>query len=40
VDAAVVELAIRRRAAIVTSDVRDLSKLAAAAGARPGIMEI
>jgi predicted nucleic acid-binding protein len=40
VDAAVVELAIRRRAAIVTSDVRDLSKLAAAAGARPRIMEI
>jgi predicted nucleic acid-binding protein len=40
VDAAVVELAIRRRATIVTSDVRDLSKLATAAGARPRIMQI
>src|SRR5262245_41264182 len=34
VDAAVVELAIRRRADVVTGDMRDLAKLAAAAGAR------
>jgi hypothetical protein len=40
VDAAVVELAVRRRAIIVTSDVADLSKLVTAARARPRIMQI
>jgi predicted nucleic acid-binding protein len=40
VDAAVVELAVRRRADIVTGDARDLSKLAAAAGRIPRILEI
>lgn len=40
VDAAVVELAVRRCADIVTGDLRDLSKLAAAAGARPRLLEI
>jgi hypothetical protein len=39
-DAAVVELAIRRRADIVTSDARDLTRLAAAAGARLRIVSI
>lgn len=40
VDAAVVDLAIRRRAEIVTSDPRDLSKLAASVGARPRIVDV
>ena len=40
VDAAVVELASRHRADIVTGDVDDLSKLAAATGARPRIIKI
>lgn len=39
-DAAVVELAIRRRADIVTGDVDDLSKLASTTRARPRIIEI
>ena len=40
VDAAVVELAIRRRAEIVTGDPQDLSKLATAASARLRIRPI
>jgi hypothetical protein len=40
VDAAVVELALRRRADILTGDVRDLSKLVAAAGARLRLLEL
>lgn len=40
VDATVVELATRRRAAIVTADLHDLSRLASAAGARLRIIEI
>lgn len=40
VDAAVVVLAARRHADVVTSEVSDLTKLAAAAGARPRIIAI
>lgn len=40
VDAAVVVLAMRRRADVVTGDVGDLSKLSAAAGARLHMIEI
>ncbi len=40
VDAAVVELAIRRRADIVTGDEDDLSRLVTAAGGAPRIHEI
>ena len=40
VDAAVVELATRQRADILTSDVKDLSKLAATTGARLIITKI
>jgi hypothetical protein len=40
VDAAVVELATRQRADILTSDVNDLSKLAATTGARLVITKI
>jgi predicted nucleic acid-binding protein len=40
VDATVVELAIRRRAGIVTGDVDDLSRLASSARARLRILEI
>jgi predicted nucleic acid-binding protein len=40
VDAAVVQVAIRRRADIVTSDAADLSRLAGAANARLRLLEI
>jgi predicted nucleic acid-binding protein len=40
VDAAVVELAIRRRADVVTDDRNDLARLASAAGVRLRILEI
>lgn len=40
VDATVVELAVRRRADIVTGDTRDLSRLVSVAGARLRILEI
>ena len=40
VDATVVELAVRRRADIVTGDARDLSRLVSVAGARLRILEI
>jgi predicted nucleic acid-binding protein len=40
VDATVVELAVRRRADIVTGDARDLSRLVSAAGARLRILQI
>jgi hypothetical protein len=40
VDAAVVHLAVRRRSDVVTRDLRDLSKLAAAAGAKLRILDI
>lgn len=40
VDAAVCQLAVRRRAYIVTSDRRDLERLTAAAGARVRRIEI
>ena len=40
VDATVVELAMRRRATIVTGDMHDLSRLASAAGVRLRIVAI
>jgi len=40
VDAAVMDLAVRKRADILTGDRRDLSKLALAAGSRQRILEI
>ena len=40
VDAAVVRLAVSRRAVVVTSDARDLSKLAAAVGARLSLVDV
>lgn len=40
VDASVIELAIRRRADVVTSDIADLSRLADAVGARLRLLEV
>ena len=40
VDATVVELAVRRRADIVTGDTRNISRLVSVAGARLRILEI